>query len=398
MLHLFTGAHERYHTPEDTADAINAAGAAKVVDFTARVGEALALGRVTPAYAKSAAAPPMEGDRRGYGSYLGTVPDFRAMESTEGGVLLGDVRTGGPADLAGIRGGDRILAMAGTKIANLYDMTYALEDHKPGETIDVVVERNGEKKTLKATLGERRAPPEQANPGANSQANPHAPSPLPPNGGAGVREGSPLASLQGRPGPEAPRAAAAGKGEGGGAAWSPQAGKPFDKTFPGESHLKDIRQLTFGGENAEAYWSPDGRKVIYQSTPARRAVRPGIRDGPDDAATRSASRTARAARPAATSATRRATASSTPRRTAAAPTARRRRTARRATSGRSTTTYDILTALSRRLATRASSSTSPGYDAEATWNPKDGRSSSRPTATATSTSTRWTRTARTSGA
>ena len=31
--------------------------------------------------------------------------------------------------------------------------------------------------------------------------------------------------------------------------------------------MKDVRQLTFGGENAEAYFSPDGRKVIYQSTP-----------------------------------------------------------------------------------------------------------------------------------
>jgi len=58
------------------------------------------------------AGPPMEGDRRGYGAYLGTVPDFRAMEATEGGVLLSDVRAGGPADLAGIRGGDRILAPA----------------------------------------------------------------------------------------------------------------------------------------------------------------------------------------------------------------------------------------------------------------------------------------------
>src|SRR5438552_11832763 len=28
--------------------------------------------------------------------------------------------------------------------------------------------------------------------------------------------------------------------------------------LPGESHLGDLRQLTFGGENAEAYWSPNG--------------------------------------------------------------------------------------------------------------------------------------------
>jgi TolB protein len=35
---------------------------------------------------------------------------------------------------------------------------------------------------------------------------------------------------------------------------------------PGESHLRNIRQLTYGGENAEAYFSTDGRWLIFQST------------------------------------------------------------------------------------------------------------------------------------
>jgi Tol biopolymer transport system component len=34
----------------------------------------------------------------------------------------------------------------------------------------------------------------------------------------------------------------------------------------GESHLGKLWQLTFGGQNAEAYWSADGRKLIFQST------------------------------------------------------------------------------------------------------------------------------------
>ena len=40
---------------------------------------------------------------------------------------------------------------------------------------------------------------------------------------------------------------------------------------PGESHLTNIRQLTNGGENAEAYFSPDGRWLIFQSTRDGRA-------------------------------------------------------------------------------------------------------------------------------
>ena len=33
-----------------------------------------------------------------------------------------------------------------------------------------------------------------------------------------------------------------------------------------EKHLRNIRQLTHGGENAEAYFSPDGKRLIFQST------------------------------------------------------------------------------------------------------------------------------------
>jgi Tol biopolymer transport system component len=39
-----------------------------------------------------------------------------------------------------------------------------------------------------------------------------------------------------------------------------------DHAYPGERHLRHVRQLTFGGENAEAYWSFDGTELILQST------------------------------------------------------------------------------------------------------------------------------------
>ena len=34
--------------------------------------------------------------------------------------------------------------------------------------------------------------------------------------------------------------------------------------LPEETHLSDLRKLTSGGENAEAYWSPDGKQLIFQ--------------------------------------------------------------------------------------------------------------------------------------
>lgn len=36
-------------------------------------------------------------------------------------------------------------------------------------------------------------------------------------------------------------------------------------SFEGEKHLRNIKQLTFGGENAEAYFSSDGKQLIFQS-------------------------------------------------------------------------------------------------------------------------------------
>src|SRR3970040_1129146 len=35
---------------------------------------------------------------------------------------------------------------------------------------------------------------------------------------------------------------------------------------PPEKHLQNLTQLTFGGQNAEAYFSFDGTKIIFQST------------------------------------------------------------------------------------------------------------------------------------
>ncbi|MBI5060301.1 PD40 domain-containing protein [candidate division KSB1 bacterium] len=36
--------------------------------------------------------------------------------------------------------------------------------------------------------------------------------------------------------------------------------------YEGETHLRNVRQLTFGGENAEAYFSYDGDLIVYQAT------------------------------------------------------------------------------------------------------------------------------------
>ena len=74
---------------------------------------------------------------------------------TEGGVLLSGVRSGGPAGLAGIQGGDVIVKFDGIRIDNIYDYTYALRSRKPGQSVRITVKRAGAEKDFDVTLGRR---------------------------------------------------------------------------------------------------------------------------------------------------------------------------------------------------------------------------------------------------
>jgi len=42
--------------------------------------------------------------------------------------------------------------------------------------------------------------------------------------------------------------------------------------YAAEKHFKNIRQLTFGGDNAEAYWSYDGKYIIFQRTNPKEGI------------------------------------------------------------------------------------------------------------------------------
>jgi S1-C subfamily serine protease len=58
-----------------------------------------------------------------------------------------------PAAKGGLRGGDRIVRVGSSAIANLEDFDSALRKHKEGDTVPVVVVRDGAEVTLDVTLG-----------------------------------------------------------------------------------------------------------------------------------------------------------------------------------------------------------------------------------------------------
>jgi putative serine protease PepD len=86
-------------------------------------------------------------------AYLGV----RVATQLSGGVLVAGVVQGGPAAAAGIKPGDLIISVNKTAVANTDELATILAGLKPGDTVPIVVVRNGKKVTLNVTLGELKS-------------------------------------------------------------------------------------------------------------------------------------------------------------------------------------------------------------------------------------------------
>ncbi len=148
ILNAFTGAHEDYHSPRDTADKINYDGAEKIAKFMGLVARSLITSDTTPEYVEVDVSKEVKGMSRGR-VYLGTIPDY--VQGDVPGLPLSGVTKGAPADKAGLRRGDIVVELAGRKIENIYDYTFAIEALKVDVEVDVAVIRDGERVLLKLT-------------------------------------------------------------------------------------------------------------------------------------------------------------------------------------------------------------------------------------------------------
>jgi putative serine protease PepD len=72
-----------------------------------------------------------------------------------GGVTVSQVSSGSAADSAGLKAGDVITAVDGTKVATAEKLRAIIAGHKPGDTITLTIQRSGSSQTLKATLGSK---------------------------------------------------------------------------------------------------------------------------------------------------------------------------------------------------------------------------------------------------
>jgi hypothetical protein len=151
VFNFFTDIHSDYHRPSDTYDRLNYPGEEKIVQYVGAIAADLNATAEKPQYV-AVEMPRQPAAGRSNRVTMGTIPDFG--EQVQGFKISG-VRPGGPADKAGMLGGDIIVKFGSAEIKNLYDFNYALGEHKPGDQVEVVFKRGSETKTTKVTLEKR---------------------------------------------------------------------------------------------------------------------------------------------------------------------------------------------------------------------------------------------------
>ena len=153
VLFFFSGLHADYHKPTDTWDKIDTANAVQILSLVADIAGHLETDSTRPTFVRVQPDPhsgnvaAVSNGKGGYGPDFGSIPDFAEPPK---GVRFSDVRPGSPAAKAGLKPGDILLKFGEADIANLYDFTFALRSHKPGDT--VVVEVLREKLLVRATV------------------------------------------------------------------------------------------------------------------------------------------------------------------------------------------------------------------------------------------------------
>jgi S1-C subfamily serine protease len=94
-------------------------------------------------------------------AYIGIATQTVTSEFQEGfnlespGVIVAEVTSGGPAEQAGIKQGDYVLKVDDIEIESSSDLLIAIRDKKPGEVVEVTIERDGQESVVSVTLQER---------------------------------------------------------------------------------------------------------------------------------------------------------------------------------------------------------------------------------------------------
>jgi len=132
-----TGPNEDYHKPEDDISKINFEGEKAVLDYIFDV--VLNVVNRDKALTFTESGPKSRSGKGRYKVTLGFMPEFG--DSDKSGVGVGGVTKDSPAEMGGLLKGDRIVAIDGKPIKDIYEYMARLNKLEPGQTINVDVLR-----------------------------------------------------------------------------------------------------------------------------------------------------------------------------------------------------------------------------------------------------------------
>ena len=112
------------------------------------------IGFAVPANTVADVIPRLERGETIRRAYLGL-----STAEANGGAVVREATAGGPAARAGVRAGDVIVAVGGRRIADPDDVAAAIQDRRPGDSVEVELRRGGDARTVDVELTAR---PEQA--------------------------------------------------------------------------------------------------------------------------------------------------------------------------------------------------------------------------------------------
>jgi hypothetical protein len=158
IVSFFTGLHDDYHRPSDDVEKIDAKHGAAIASLAgsavyrlADQRERFAFTEYVPPAKPASSADPHDGQAViGYGVSFGSRPDM--TYAGDDGVRISGARAGSPAEKAGLREGDVIISLDGKPVRNLEDYSILLFSHRPGDEIEVGIQRGAETLVLKAVL------------------------------------------------------------------------------------------------------------------------------------------------------------------------------------------------------------------------------------------------------
>ncbi|WP_103020745.1 M20/M25/M40 family metallo-hydrolase [Salinibacter altiplanensis] len=144
-VHLFTGAHDDYHTPADDSHRIDYDGLHDVATFAVRLVEAL---DDDGALAFTETDDEQQGRRMSFDVTFGIMPDY--VFEGEGMRIDAVTEEDGPAARAGLQEDDVIVRVGSVAVDDIYAYMDALGQLETGDTVPVVVERD--EQTLEKTV------------------------------------------------------------------------------------------------------------------------------------------------------------------------------------------------------------------------------------------------------